>query len=79
MIKYRIHEVAKDFKTTSKAITEIVTKYSAAPKNHMQVLTDEELNIVFEYLTFHNQIESLDAVFAEAAQPSPAAAAPADK
>ncbi len=78
MIKYRIHEVAKDFKTTSKAITEILTKYSAAPKNHMQVLTDEELNIVFEYLTFHNQIESLDTVFAEAAQPSPAAAAPAE-
>ena len=30
--KYRIHEVAKDLGTTSKVITEILTKYIAAPK-----------------------------------------------
>ena len=38
--KYRVHEVAKDFKKNSKEITDILTKYATAPKNHMQVLED---------------------------------------
>ena len=38
MNKYRVHEVAKDFKLNSKDIAEIMTKYSQTPKNHMQVL-----------------------------------------
>ena len=38
--KYRIHEVAKDFGLTSKVVGQIVTDYSAAPKNHMQVLEE---------------------------------------
>ena len=36
--KYRVHEVAKDFGVSTKEITEILTKYRSAPKNHMQVL-----------------------------------------
>ena len=71
MIKYRVREVAKDFDVTSKVITEILGKYGTAPKSTMQVLTDGELNIIFDYLTFHNQIESLDEVFAGAKQKSP--------
>ena len=35
--KYRVHEVAKDFGLPTKTITEILTRYGAAPKNHMQV------------------------------------------
>ncbi len=58
--KYRVHEVAKDFRTTTKAITEILTKYCTAPKNHMQVLTDQELSVIFEYLTQNNQVTNLD-------------------
>ena len=63
--KYRVHEVAKDFKLNSKDIAEIMTKYTAAPKNHMQVLTDLELAIIFDYLTQHNQIDSIESVFAD--------------
>ena len=48
--KYRIHEVAKDFGMASKDISQILTDYAAAPKNHMQVLEDAELDIIFEYL-----------------------------
>lgn len=40
--KYRVHEVAKDFKKNSKEITDILTKYATAPKNHMQVLEDPD-------------------------------------
>ena len=76
MIKYRVHEVAKDFGTTYKALAEILTKYSEPPKNHMAVLTDRELNIVFDYLTFHNQVGSLDEIFADARPPQPKAPEP---
>ncbi len=67
--KYRIHEVAKDFNLTSKVISEILTEYASAPKNHMQVLENNELDLIFEYLTQHNQMESIAEVFAVPAAP----------
>ena len=66
--KYRVHEVAKDFNVATKEVTEILTKYAETPKNHMQVLEDRELSLVFEYLTQHNQIASIATVFAEGAK-----------
>ena len=69
MIKYRVHEVAKDFNSTSKVITQILTDYATTPKNHMQVLEDEELNIIFEYLTQHNQVGIAD-IFNVSAKPA---------
>ena len=66
--KYRVHEVAKDFGVATKDITEILTKYAETPKNHMQVLEDRELSLIFEYLTQHNQIDSIATVFAEGAK-----------
>ena len=73
--KYRVHEVAKDFGRQTKEITQILTDYATTPKNHMQVLDDDELSIIFEYLTQHNQVEDLQIVFANA----PAAQEPAPK
>ncbi len=70
--KYRVHEVAKDFHMTSKVISEILTEYAAPPKNHMQVLEDGELSILFEYLTQHHQVESIAEVFAEPPKKEPA-------
>ncbi len=82
MIKYPIHKVAKDFKRggkeiPSKEIMDILTSHNHPPKNHMQPLNDLELSIVFEYLTQHNQIESIESVYADvyhdpAAKPAPA-------
>ena len=45
-----------------------MTKYAETPKNHMQVLEDRELSLIFEYLTQHNQIASIATVFAEGAK-----------
>ena len=70
MFKYRVHEVAKDFKLHTKKITEILTKYATTPKNHMQVLTIEELDIIFEYLTINNQIESIEEIYAVISPPA---------
>ena len=61
--KYRIHEVAKDFNVPTKVISQILTDYIAPPKNHMQVLENNELDIIFEYMTQNNQVESLEQVF----------------
>ena len=63
--KYRVHEVAKDFKMNSKDIADILTKYATTPKNHMQVLEDRELSIIFEYLTQHNQVDSIESIYAD--------------
>ena len=51
MKKYRIHQVAKDFLTSDRHIAEILKQYDISVKNHMQVLSCAELDIVFEYIT----------------------------
>jgi len=76
MEKYRVHEVAKDFGVPTKDIVEILTKYATAPKNHMQALTDEELSLVFEYLTQHHPVASIQVIFADTYR-EPAKEAPA--
>nr|WP_325200058.1 translation initiation factor IF-2 [uncultured Oscillibacter sp.] len=75
--KYRVHEVAKDFGLPTKTITEILTKYGAAPKNHMQVLTDRELSVIFDRLTQDHPVSDIQVIFQETyqeAKPAPAAA-----
>ena len=73
MIKYRVHEVAKDFNVTSKVISQILTDYIAPPKNHMQVLENHELDVIFEYMTQHNQAASLEDIFKVPERPAAAA------
>ena len=75
--KYRVHEVAKDFGVPTKQITEILTKYAETPKNHMQVLGDRELSLIFESLTQHNQVSGIQAIYADAAKPAEKKAEPA--
>jgi len=70
MFKYRVHEVAKDFKLPTKKITEILTLHATTPKNHMQVLTIGELDIIFEYLTINNQISSIEEIYAVESPPA---------
>ncbi|MDO5141898.1 MAG: translation initiation factor IF-2 [Eubacteriales bacterium] len=59
--KYRVHEVAKDLGTSTKEITEILTTYCTTPKNHMQVLGDRELSVIFEYMTQHHPVDDIEA------------------
>ncbi|MBQ8929279.1 MAG: translation initiation factor IF-2 [Oscillospiraceae bacterium] len=76
MFKYRVHEVAKDFKMPTKAVTAVLTEYAATPKNHMQVLTEEELNVIFECLTQRNQMQSIEEVYNVPQKPAPKKEAP---
>ena len=82
-VKYRLKEVATDFGTTPKEIAEIISKFYEKPKSNTQVLTDQELNAVFDYMTQTHQISSLEQVFAvtaaapkQEAKPEPKAAEP---
>ena len=69
LVKYRIRDVAADFSVTPKEIAQIVEKFFEKPKSNTQVLTEDELNVVFDYMTQTNQIESLEQVFAVAPKP----------
>ena len=84
LVKYRVKEVAADFGIAPKEIAEIVGIYFEKPKSNTQVLTEEQLNAVFDHITQKNQIESIAQVFAVAPAPkkeepkaeAPKAAAP---
>ena len=76
IVKYKLREVAADFGVAPKEIAEIVTKYFEKPKSNTQVLTEEELNVVFDRITAAHQIESLEQVFAVQPKPKAEALAP---
>ncbi len=63
--KYRVHEVAKDFNRSTKEITDILTEYTKAPKNHMQVLDDLDLSMIFEVMTQNHQVADIESVLHE--------------
>ena len=65
--KYRVHEVAKDFGASTKEITDVLTEYSQTPKNHMQVLEPQELNLIFDYMTKHHPVDNMEEVLSKQA------------
>ena len=69
LVKYRVKEVAADFGMQPKEVAEIIGIYFDKPKSNTQVLTDEQLNVVFDHITQHHQIESIAQVFAVAPAP----------
>ena len=86
MIKYRVSEVAKDFGVQSKEVIALLSRFSDTPKKSATALQEDELDLVFEYLTQKYNKENLDDYFAEAdrireekkaaSKPTPAAAEP---
>ncbi len=70
LIKLRVKEVAADFGMQPKEIMEIVGKYFDKPRSNAQILSDEQLNAVFDYITQTHQVESLyEALEATASAP----------
>ncbi|MBE6735322.1 MAG: translation initiation factor IF-2 [Ruminococcaceae bacterium] len=64
VIKYRVHEVAKDFEQNTKDIVALLGQFYEEPKKSMTALEEDELNTLFEYITQNNQVENFDAYFA---------------
>ena len=77
LVKYRVKEVAADFGMQPKEIAEIIGIYFEKPKSNTQVLTDEQLNAVFDHITLNHQIGSIAEVFAVAPAPKKEEAKPA--
>ena len=65
-IKQKIKEVADDFGMPAKSLIEIVGKFYDKPKSSSQNLTEDQLNVIFDYITAQNQIGSIAEVFATA-------------
>lgn len=64
MIKYRVHEVAKDFDLASKDISDILKNRLNVSKKAQTALEDTELDVIFETLTEQFSVESFDEYFA---------------
>ncbi|MEE0930501.1 MAG: translation initiation factor IF-2, partial [Acutalibacteraceae bacterium] len=65
MIKYKLREVASDLGVTNKEVIDVLSKYvGGEPKKQTTILTEEELNIVFDYFTQKNNMENLDKYYA---------------
>ena len=61
-IKYRLRDVAADFGTNAKEISEIIGKHGEKPKSNAQVLTEDELNVVFDCMTRKYPAESMEQI-----------------
>ncbi|MFI3205819.1 MAG: translation initiation factor IF-2, partial [Clostridia bacterium] len=63
MVKYRVHEVAKDLNLQNKDVLDIVNKYAQEPKKYMTALEEDELNYIFDSFTQSNSVDSLNAYY----------------
>jgi len=72
MNKYRIHEVAKDFDVPSKEVMQLLAeRFPDVARNHMMALEENELDVIFDYFTKKNELESFEKYFASGAQAKP--------
>ena len=79
IMKYRVHEVAKDLDVANKEVLDILGKYVKEPKKHMTALEENELDIVFDKFTQDHAVQNFDAYFATRNQPQEEAAQPAEQ
>ena len=67
MVKYKVREVAADLNVSPKDIIEVLSKYVGGEvKKQTTILTEDELNIVFDYFTQKNSVSSFDRYYASA-------------
>ena len=76
MNKNKVSDMAKDFGMASKDIQSILNTYEDGSKKPSQVLSEEEVNLIFEHLTQKHQVK-IETIYAETApqkKPEPKAA-----
>ena len=79
MSKVRVHELAKELDTNSKELIAMLDGYGFPVKNHMSVLEDEELDIIFETLTHRYDKKVPIPAFARIPEPPKEEAKPEQK
>ena len=65
LARLNARDVAKDFGMQAKAITAILTEHTKETVSPTKILTDRELSIIFEHLTQHNQVDSIESIYAD--------------
>ena len=76
MNKNKVSDMAKDFGLTSKDILSVLSTYEDGSKKPSQVLSADEVNLIFEHLTQKHQVK-IESIYAESApqkKPAPKAA-----
>ncbi|MBD5084641.1 MAG: translation initiation factor IF-2 [Clostridiales bacterium] len=63
----------------AKAITAILTEHTKETVSPTKILTDRELSIIFEHLTQHNQVDSIESIYADVYHEPKQEEAPAPK
>lgn len=64
VVKYKVHELAKDFGVKSNVIIDIVQKYFDVQKKSQTVLETNEIDVIFDSLSREYEVENFDAYFA---------------
>ncbi len=64
LIKYKIHELSKDFEVNSKDIITLLKDKLGVDKKSQTSLEDTELDLIFDYLTQKNEVKNFDEYFA---------------
>ncbi len=64
LIKYKIHELSKDFNIPSKDIITLLKEKLGVDKKSQTSLEDTELDLIFDYITKQNEVKSFDEYFA---------------
>ena len=70
-VKYKIREVAKDFDMPTKSVMNMVTEHFEAPKSSAQVLSDDQLNLVFDLITRPSRLAFAPSLRARRLTPNP--------
>ena len=79
LAKYNARDVAKDFGVKAKVITDILAEHTKETVSPTKTLSDRELTLIFEYLTQHNQVDSIESIYADVYHEPKKEAAPAPK
>ena len=64
VVKYRVHEVAKDFNVSNKDILDMLKdRFGGDQRNHMAALETDELNYIFEVMSQKHAVKSFEPYF----------------
>ena len=64
MIKYKVKEVATDLDVTTKDVIAVLKQYCGSDKKAMTALTEDELDVIFDWFTQKNAVADFAAYFA---------------
>ncbi len=68
-LKYRVHEFAKDLNLKSNEVMDLLNRLEPKERTHMAVLTQGELDYLFNHYTKKAQVENFNAYFELANRP----------